>query len=559
VHKNDSADPKSPKRGCETKRVLLPLRKWADFGAERKIWAFFKPAGISSHAVSLDRPGFAEFVSAVFEDPSLTLAHRLDKATQGLLVFSGDSPTAENLRTLFANRQVDKSYIFVTRARAPARSFVIRSHIAKVAGEFTNVETEPENSETLLDWIRSDGEFYLWQARPQTGKPHQIRLHTLKAGIPILGDRAHGGEDFPLLMLMAEKISFPCASRPQYGPLGETVESTISARAAFELPRPAYYEALTELRDPTWLTYEKGVARREALFSFNEHPHECLRLLHSESRHLRLDRFGSQLWFYHYSDEEPTADDRKLYHRLLSRAGAESAWIRQMKNRGQESQMTLEALGPALPRWIAEENGVRFELRSDCGLSPGLFLDQRENRLWVRENSRGRRVLNLFAYTAGFSVNAALGGAASVCTVDASRVFTEWGKTNFALNGLPTDSPHEFWAADVFYYLAGAQRKKRTFDLIICDPPSFGRTQNGPFSLERDLKRLMQEIRPLLAPRGRLLLTLNFEKWDHEKLAFEIRAAWGNSCRLTALPAWGWDYELPGEPPLMKGFVVELR
>jgi 23S rRNA (cytosine1962-C5)-methyltransferase len=124
---------------------------------------------------------------------------------------------------------------------------------------------------------------------------------------------------------------------------------------------------------------------------------------------------------------------------------------------------------------------------------------------------------------------------------------------------MPTETPHEFWAADVFYYLAGAQRKKRQFDLIICDPPSFGRTQNGPFSLEKDLKRLMREIRPLLASRGRLLLTLNFEKWDREKLALEIRVAWGNSCRLSPLPAWGWDYELPGEAPLMKGFVIESR
>ena len=99
----------------------------------------------------------------------------------------------------------------------------------------------------------------------------------------------------------------------------------------------------------------------------------------------------------------------------------------------------------------------------------GLFLDQRDNRRRIRAQARGKDVLNLFAYTCGFSVAAAAGGAASTVSVDLSPKALEWGRANFALSHLdPSD--HQFIKSDAFDYLRRAARQGKRFDIIILDP-----------------------------------------------------------------------------------------
>lgn len=102
------------------------------------------------------------------------------------------------------------------------------------------------------------------------------------------------------------------------------------------------------------------------------------------------------------------------------------------------------------------------------GHKTGLYLDQRENRRLVRGLADGRRVLNLFAYTGGFSVAAAAGGARRVVSVDVGRPLAAAASRNFGLNALP-ESLHHFVVADAFAYLAEASER---FDLIVIDPPS---------------------------------------------------------------------------------------
>src|SRR5262245_17199557 len=106
---------------------------------------------------------------------------------------------------------------------------------------------------------------------------------------------------------------------------------------------------------------------------------------------------------------------------------------------------------PAAEEFDALESGVRFRIRPYDGYSVGAFLDARENRRRVRELARGRRVLNTFAYTCGFSVAAALGGAAETISVDVSKRYLEWGKRNFAANDVSSDG-HWFICSDVFDY-----------------------------------------------------------------------------------------------------------
>jgi len=105
------------------------------------------------------------------------------------------------------------------------------------------------------------------------------------------------------------------------------------------------------------------------------------------------------------------------------------------------------------------ENGIRFLVRPHDGHSTGLFLEHRDNRKRVRRLAAGRNMLNAFAYTCGFSVAAALGGAAGTVSVDVSKKYLEWGKCNFAANELNL-ADHRFICSDIFDYYRRARRRR---------------------------------------------------------------------------------------------------
>lgn len=131
-------------------------------------------------------------------------------------------------------------------------------------------------------------------------------------------------------------------------------------------------------------------------------------------------------------------------------------------------------LAGALPAGELEvlENGLRFGVDVLHGQKGGLFLDQRDNRARVEAMAAGLRVLNLFGYTGGFSVYAARGGARTTTTVDVAPGAIDAAARNFARNGLPATA-HACISADVFDFLRQAIEQKRTWDLVISDPPSF--------------------------------------------------------------------------------------
>jgi 23S rRNA (cytosine1962-C5)-methyltransferase len=124
------------------------------------------------------------------------------------------------------------------------------------------------------------------------------------------------------------------------------------------------------------------------------------------------------------------------------------------------------------------ENGIHFKVDIVQGQKTGFFLDQRENRQLVRRIAAGRRVLNLFGYTGGFSVYAGLGGASHVSTVDVAGPALEAAQENWQLNQLPP-AAHETVKADAFEYLAQAARQKQRWDLVIVDPPSFAHSRES--------------------------------------------------------------------------------
>lgn len=145
---------------------------------------------------------------------------------------------------------------------------------------------------------------------------------------------------------------------------------------------------------------------------------------------------------------------------------------------------------------IALENGLKFHIDWLYGQKTGFFVDQRENRSLLEYYSKGRRVLNMFCYTGGFSVYAMRGGAELVHSVDASAKAVELTRDNISLN-FPDDSRHEAYTEDAFRYL---DRAGNDYDLIVLDPPAFAKHRDALRNALKGYTRLnaiaFKKIRP---------------------------------------------------------------
>lgn len=157
--------------------------------------------------------------------------------------------------------------------------------------------------------------------------------------------------------------------------------------------------------------------------------------------------------------------------------------------------------------WEMDVDGTRFHLSSTDFGHLGIFPEQRDQWRRIREVcnvyakrfGRAPRVLNLFAYSGGSTLSAALGGA-DVCHVDASKGMVDWARKNATLNQLD-DKPIRWIVDDVTKFLEREHRRERQYDLIILDPPSYGRGAKGEiFKIENDLPPLLALIGKLMSP-----------------------------------------------------------
>jgi 23S rRNA (cytosine1962-C5)-methyltransferase len=525
-----------------------------------------KPAGFNTHSPDIGKKGYVEVLSER-SGKELFVVHRLDKDTSGGMLFAKSKAAAAELGALFEKHLVQKKYLFLTDRKNSKDEFTYESHIEKEKNTFISSTQQTANSKTHFKKIKSYGALDLWQAEPVTGKSHQIRLHAEANGLHVLGDKHHNGSPFYRLCLHSHELKF------EYQ--GQTIQLTAEAPVWV---REYDLDPHTEQED---LMILEAFQRRQWLLDFQSQPTECFRLSHQDIDSYRIDMFGDHLWFYWYQDEDPNARELARFQRIADKF-KKKFFVRKMLNRGEDPNAQL--IWPAnaeSPRWIATENGVKFDCRSDTGLSPGLFLDQRENRKWVRENSRDKSVLNLFSYTGGFSVNAALGGAKEVATVDVSSNFLEWSKVNFEANNLTilkdgeslpekpklsfkslmseeTPAPrYEFWCQDSLLFLKGTAKRKRKFDLIICDPPSFGRSRTGVFSISKNYEDLLVNCFYCLGKGGLLMFCTNYEKWTLQDLTKNIlRLKVHFNFTVLSAPGFCLDFELPDEEPLMKSIIM---
>ncbi|MBU6176629.1 MAG: class I SAM-dependent methyltransferase [Bacteroidetes bacterium] len=170
--------------------------------------------------------------------------------------------------------------------------------------------------------------------------------------------------------------------------------------------------------------------------------------------------------------------------------------------------------------FTVEENGLLFWVNLDDYLDTGLFLDHRDTRLLVREESKQKRVLNLFAYTGSFSVYAAAGGASLVTTVDLSNTYLDWAKRNMLSNGFEGPS-YQFERADVKQWLSTIP--SHSYDLIVMDPPTFSNSKkmNEVLDIQVDHVNLIRSCMRLLSENGVLFFSTNYTgfKLDTEALS----------------------------------------
>lgn len=151
-----------------------------------------------------------------------------------------------------------------------------------------------------------------------------------------------------------------------------------------------------------------------------------------------------------------------------------------------------------------KENGLRFLLDMGKRQNNGLFLDMRLGRKWVMDSTQGKSVLNLFAYTCGFSMAAMQGGAESVVNLDMARSSLSRGRDNHRLNNHDL-SKVSFLGHDVFKSW-GKLRKLGPYDLVVIDPPSF---QKGSFVLDKDYAKILRRLPELVSDGGEVLACVN--------------------------------------------------
>ena len=165
-------------------------------------------------------------------------------------------------------------------------------------------------------------------------------------------------------------------------------------------------------------------------------------------------------------------------------------------------------------RLTVQEQDLRFFVNLTDYVDTGLFLDDRLLRRRLRERAAERRLLNLFAYTCAVSVAAACGGARSTTNVDLSRRYLDWGRENYALNGLRTD-PVRFVRADVSRFLAQGAGGL-LYDEIHVGPPSRSRSKgmSGEFDVQRDHPALLDAAARHLAPGGEIVFATNLRGFE---------------------------------------------
>jgi|GEM_PF-75199 len=537
-----------------------------------------KPAGVSSQAADSARPDDVVTRLRMFlaerdgtEDPYLGVHQRLDRDTSGVMLFTKTKQANASIARQFEERKIEKLY-YASVSGWPSRSRdVTLTNSLRRAGDGTmsvvpsrstststptprHAPTRNKSPRAPLKAVResskgsgdvravthvrlmrhvpdprANASRSLLELRLETGRMHQARVQLAYAGAPIGGDVIYGGSAAPRLLLHATRLVF---THPLTGKRIEVRDELplefMQWVARGDSPERVYDSANSLASALALATERRWALGRSAGDSRPLERTTAFRLVNEEGDGLpglAVDVYGDHLVAQLYASE--LWDDGARRERVfdaLAALGFDGVYLKVRPKQANELVDTRrDDLAPAKPvrgdatqaRDIAiVERGISYEVRLGDGLSTGLFLDQRGNRSLVRTLAQGARVLNLFAYTCGFSVAAALGGASGTVSVDASMVALERGRANFAACGVSLSSDgsrdaHAFVADDVFSWLARAAKRVEKFDLVVVDPPSYSNTKKRRFVAQDDYDELIALVTHVVGPGGKILASCN--------------------------------------------------
>lgn len=475
-----------------------------------------KPAGINTHAPS-PHAGEGIYEWLRHREPRwahLAIIHRLDKDTSGVMVFAKSQKANRSLTEQFTKRMVRKKYVLITDRKTSVDELTVESDLVRAGDQYRSQAGAASGNHAVTQFKRIgvDAGGVLFEARPLTGRTHQIRVQAAENGLPILGDTLYGGTPAGRLFLHAQELSF------KHPTSGESV--------LFEVPPPFEIEAWAGLR----ATFVDSTTT------------DAYRLIHGTADGfpgLYVDLLGK--YALAQSDRALSEPQLKTIESIVRQRGLQGVYFkllnRHVRQAGMAQASPEKILGESAPEeFEIRENGLRFGLRFGEGYSVGLFLDQRENRrrfltghvaadfpLPGAGNERPE-VLNTFAYTCGFSVAAAAAGA-HVTSVDLSGKYLDWGRRNFEINGIDP-AAHEFLSGDVFDWLKRLRKKQRSYDVVVLDPPTFSTSKvSGTFRVEQDFGRLTQTALEVLKPGGVLLASANTARLDAETFLAAVEGA----------------------------------
>ncbi len=240
-----------------------------------------------------------------------------------------------------------------------------------------------------------------------------------------------------------------------------------------------------------------------------------------------VEIYGDKLYVSEYkrrhglSDEEHEGWMEECLQVMSEVTGIEAQNIyTKLRQRKEGRQGQYQKTGEERNEFVVEESGLKFIINLSDYLDTGLFLDHCITRGMVREQSKDKRVLNLFCYTGSFSVYAVAGGASHVVSVDLSKTYLAWTERNVALN-FPGYKNHKTVHADVIQYLK--ELPPESFDLIIMDPPTFSNSKrmDDILEIQRDHVPLINDCLKALTKNGQLYFSTNYTKFVLDKEAIK--------------------------------------
>jgi 23S rRNA (cytosine1962-C5)-methyltransferase len=266
------------------------------------------------------------------------------------------------------------------------------------------------------------------------------------------------------------------------------------------------------MEQSSFLSYlTQAIQARQALFDSAHH--SAFRLFNGFTEgapDLVIDLYGSTVVFHNYA-EEP-ARGLVLVHQSREFLLRQCLWLRAgiiktRRSQKQEERRGLLLFGDKPARKILE-NGVWYAVDLTMNRDASFYLDTRNLRHWLKENAKGKTVLNAFAYTGSLGVAAAAGGASRVVQLDRYRKFLNLAEASYTLNGFPIQK-NDFIASDFFPATARFKQNDELFDLVVIDPPFFSTTSKGKVDQENESARLINKVRPLVRDGGTLVAINN--------------------------------------------------